>query len=445
MAAGKTVQIDKIQTIGKYDLFSKLGQGSMGTVYKARDRETNRVVAVKIMSPETAGNDVLLKRFEQEFHAANVLDHPNIVRALDYCAAGPAPYLVMEFVDGEALCDKIDRQGALPEGQALLLIAQVCQALNVAHQSGIIHRDVKPDNILVSADGQAKLTDLGLIKGTQVDLELTKTGHGLGTPHYMAPEQFRDAKNVDVRSDIYSLGATLYAMVTGKVPFQSAGPLETWMKKVNNELVAPRVLVPALSEQVERVIRRAMAADPNQRQGSCQEFVNDLLGRDAAPGGPPSRGGSELDLWYLRDQDASSHPRTVLGTTAAVRQWLGDGSLDAGSTQVLAGKTMVGPFNPLASYPDFRDLANNEAPPPAAGEPRSRTEPGRLPPGWPPATAPADQPASAKDGPPNIASAPSPFIDAPPARSLMLQYLQMVLWVVVAGVVFLIANHYLFR
>ena len=142
----------------------------------------------------------------------------------------------MEFVEGESLGQKLERDGRMPEAEAIRIIAQVAQGLHRAHKQGLVHRDVKPDNILVTPDGMAKLADLGLVKETETDLNLTKTGRGLGTPHFMAPEQFRNAKNADIRCDIYSLGATLYMMVTGELPFRSNGPLDAWMKKIQNDL-----------------------------------------------------------------------------------------------------------------------------------------------------------------------------------------------------------------
>src|SRR5262249_1895322 len=144
--------------------------------------------------------------------------------SLDYGDNGDTPYLVMEFVEGESLGQKLEREGRMPEVDSIRIIAQVAQGLHRAHKNGLIHRDVKPDNILVTPDGVAKLADLGLVKEADTDLNLTKTGRGLGTPHFMAPEQFRNAKNADVRCDIYSLGATLYMMVTGELPFKSNGP-----------------------------------------------------------------------------------------------------------------------------------------------------------------------------------------------------------------------------
>src|SRR5262249_34870638 len=144
------------------------------------------------------------------------------------------PYLVMEFVEGETLGQRIEREGRLTEDEAIRVIAQVAQGLQKAHRLGLVHRDVKPDNILLTRDGQAKLTDLGLVKDADSDLNLTRTGRGLGTPIFMAPEQFRRAKDADARCDIYSLAATLYMMVTGTLPFEACGPLDAWMKKINN-------------------------------------------------------------------------------------------------------------------------------------------------------------------------------------------------------------------
>src|SRR5262249_43933827 len=153
-----------MQSVGSYDLIEKVAEGGMGAIYRARHRQTGQVVAIKVMSAHIASNTVLLKRFEQEFKAASRLDHPNIVRAIDYGDPGSTPFLVMEFVEGESLGQKLERDGRLPETEAIRLIAQVAQGLHRAHKQGLIHRDVKPDNILITPDGQAKLADLGLVK-----------------------------------------------------------------------------------------------------------------------------------------------------------------------------------------------------------------------------------------------------------------------------------------
>ncbi len=176
-----------MQSVGNYDLLEKIAEGGMGAIWKGRHRTTGEIVAVKIMPSHMATNPVLLKRFEQEFRAASRLDHPNIVRAIDYGESGDTPYLVMEFVEGESLGQRIERDGAIAEPEAIRIIAQVAQGLHRAHKQNLVHRDVKPDNILVTPEGVAKLADLGLVKETDADLNLTKTGRGLGTPHFMAP------------------------------------------------------------------------------------------------------------------------------------------------------------------------------------------------------------------------------------------------------------------
>src|SRR5580704_1650924 len=155
---------DCMQTIGNYELLAKLAEGGMGTVYRGRNRSTGEVVAVKVVPPHLLSNPVVLKRFEQEYNVARSIDHPNIVKALDFGREGDLRYLVMEFVDGESLGQKIERDGRMNEEEAIRVIVQVARGLQAAHTLGVIHRDVKPDNVLITADGQAKLTDLGLVK-----------------------------------------------------------------------------------------------------------------------------------------------------------------------------------------------------------------------------------------------------------------------------------------
>src|SRR5205807_6017996 len=187
----------------------------------------------------------------------------------------------MEFIDGENLGDIIERRGALPEAEASAIIAQIAAALQEAHAHGIYHRDVKPDNILVAVDGQAKLTDLGIAKDLQTECDLTNAGRGLGTPHFMAPEQLANAKNVDGRCDVYALGATLYMIVTGVIPFFSKGPLLTvFKKKAWNQYTPPRELVATLSDRVVDVINRAMNAEIAARHASCAEFITHLTGKE---------------------------------------------------------------------------------------------------------------------------------------------------------------------
>src|SRR5262245_14966440 len=265
--------------LGNYDVVSKIADGGMGTVYKAKNLVSGDIVAVKVIAATTAKNPILLKRFKQEFKAAEQLKHPNVVRAIEFCELGPQPFLVMEFVDGESLGQRMERAGAVPEAEAIKIIAQVCEGLQRAHKQGLVHRDVKPDNILVTKDGLAKLTDMGLVKDVEGELNLTKTGRGLGTPHFMAPEQFKNAKSVDVRGDFYSLGATLYAIVTGHVPFENDGAFDCFKKKIENNFPSPREINSAVSDRLDWAIRRAMSADPDRRPSSCREFLEDITGQ----------------------------------------------------------------------------------------------------------------------------------------------------------------------
>jgi serine/threonine protein kinase len=355
---------EQLQSIGQYDLLAKIAEGGMGAVHKARHHMTGAVVAIKIVPPETARNPLLIKRFEQEFKAACLIDHPNVVKALDFSGAAPSPFLVMEFVDGESLGQRVERDGAMPEAEAVRLISQVCEGLHRAHKQGLIHRDVKPDNILVTPDGVAKLTDLGLVKDIEAESNLTRTGRGLGTPHFMAPEQFRNAKMADVRCDVYSLGATLYMLVTGQVPFARTTPLDCWLKKTKNDFPEARQFVPRLSERTNWAICRAMSADPTRRPASCREFMEDLTGgnwRASQSGRVPASATTIEDLWYMVYRDRDGRPHTVKGSTESIRRNVAIGSLGEVSA-ILVSRTKTGQFQPLRDIPEFRDLVVGPAP-----------------------------------------------------------------------------------
>ncbi len=348
--------------IGDYLLLEKIAEGGMGAVFRGRKASGGPVVAIKVIPHETARNKLLMKRFEQEFRAAALIDHPNVVRAIDYSGAPPVPFLVMEYVPGQSLGEKVEQKGRLSESDAIHILAQVCDGLHAAHKQGLIHRDVKPDNVLVTPDLTAKLTDLGLVRDVESDDNLTRTGKGLGTPHYMAPEQFRNAKHVDVRSDVYSLGATLYMAVTGRVPFDKSSPLDCWLKKTRDELPTPKSLVPDLSDRTDSTIRRAMRANPAERQTSCREFMEDLLG-ETWKSRAGANSGTQLipvgdDLWYMVFYDCG-FPKTVKGTTETVRRNVQAGALGDLSV-ILVSRTKAGPFSPLRSVPEFRDLMLDE-------------------------------------------------------------------------------------
>jgi serine/threonine protein kinase len=272
--------------IGGYPILEKIGKGGMGTVYKGQNLQPRQFVAIKVLAGGVAASEVMRLRFAQECQIARQLDHPHIVRVLDFGLDGNKPFLVMEYVDGESLGERLHREGKLPEAEAVRLIVQVGRALHWAHQRKLIHRDVKPDNILIGADGNAKLTDLGLVKNLDSDFNLTQTQSSLGTPNFMAPEQFEDARRAEPRSDLYSLAATLYMTITGELPFsgRSTKAVATiYKKKLANEITAPSQLVPGLSAGVEAAILKGLRAERKERHASVHEFVECLRAQSAAP------------------------------------------------------------------------------------------------------------------------------------------------------------------
>jgi serine/threonine protein kinase len=354
----------KPQTLGDYDLLERVGAGAVGTVFKARHRTTGQVVAIKAILAPAVGSSPQLKRFEQEFRAAKPLKHPNMVHTLDFIRVADTACLVMEFIDGETLGERLDRTGRFPESEALDLIRQVGEVLDWLHGQGVIHRDVKPDNIMVTRAGVAKLTDMGLAKEKFTDLSLTRTGSGLGTPHFMAPEQFRDAKHVDHRSDIYSLAATFYQLLTGELPFPISSPLEAWMKKKDNQFVPPRRIDRTIPDHIDRAVCRALNADPLLRPNSCREFLAELAGPPAAPVPLPDVPEPPADEWELVFESEGGEVYPLRGKTIGIRELLKGGLLH-NARGLRVRRATGGPFQPLADWPEFRDLAGqaDDAPP----------------------------------------------------------------------------------
>lgn len=312
-----------VTRIGSYDILGLLAAGGTSHIYKGRHAETGELTAIKVPQARMVENPVFLKRFEQEFGVARLLEHPHLVRVFQFGYVDGKPYIAMEFIEGRSLGDRIYREGPLPEAEAIRIISQVASALQAAHKRKIIHRDVKPDNILLDASGHARLTDLGLAKDVEADLDLTRPLRGMGTPNFIAPEQFDDAKHADARCDVYSLAATLYMAVTGVPPFQARNTLSIWKKKLSNDLAPPRQLAPNLSERIERVICRAMSPDPDARPATCEQFVQELGGEPPAPSA---------------NSEAALSPSTPLPTRSAVdrRAFVRYGSQLKGSCRALS-------------------------------------------------------------------------------------------------------------
>lgn len=274
----------RVQKIAGYEIIGKLKVSGRGGVFLGRDPNTGIELAIKVLSEEMTNDPTLRMRFAQECQVARSLHHPNIARVVDFGLDGNKPFLATEYVKGESLGARIDRAGALPEEEAVAVIAQIGKALHWVHQRGLIHRDVTPANIVVTAKGVAKLIDLGLVKNQNSDFNLTRTRSALGTPHFTAPEQYDDAKRVDATADVYGLAATLYVALTGRLPFDagSAFAIATiFTKKLTNDLTPPRQLAPALSEHVEAAMLRALRDDPKERQKTALEFVEEMTPHQA--------------------------------------------------------------------------------------------------------------------------------------------------------------------
>jgi len=261
-------------TLGPYRILERLGVGGMAEVYKAYQPSMDRYVAIKVILQRFAQDATFLQRFQREARAVSRLEHPFILPVHDYGEAEGRPYLVMRYLGQGTLKDKLSGQ-PMPLDEVNRIIGQVGGALDYAHRVGIIHRDVKPSNILMDAEGNAFLADFGLAKMMEASVQLTGTGVGIGTPAYMSPEQGQ-GETVDSRTDVYSLGVMLYEMALGRMPYQADTPLALVYKHVHVPLPLPRAILPSLLEAVERVILRAMAKDREDRFPTVGEMVHAL-------------------------------------------------------------------------------------------------------------------------------------------------------------------------
>ncbi len=267
------------QNLGRYHVIEQLGQGGMASVYKAFDTTLERFVAIKIIrtdKQEGTEQNEFLKRFQREAKALAQMDHPYILKVLDYGEQAGTPFLIMPFVMGGTLKEKMGHP--MPYREAAALLAPVAQALDYAHQRKIIHRDVKPANILITESNSPLLSDFGIAKilESKDSTQLTATGVGIGTPDYMAPEQWMG--KADPRTDIYSLGIIFFQMVTGRLPFSADTPAAVLIKHMQDPLPRPASLVPDLPEAVEQVIFKALAKEPENRFQDMKAFA-DALGK----------------------------------------------------------------------------------------------------------------------------------------------------------------------
>ncbi len=265
------------QKIPGYKILGKLGAGAMATVWKGKQLSLDRAVAIKVLPRKFTNNPQFIERFYAEGRAAAQLNHPNIVQAYDVGKAGEFHYFVMEFVDGRTVHDDITKHKRFQEKDALQLIIQVAEALQHAHEKGLVHRDVKPKNIMITTDGVVKLADMGLARAiSDKEAAEAEAGKAFGTPYYISPEQIRGEIRIGPPADIYSLGATLYHMVTGNVPFDGKNPSAVMHKHLKSELVAPDHVNPKLSAGISEVIEMMMAKEARSRYQTCKDLLSDL-------------------------------------------------------------------------------------------------------------------------------------------------------------------------
>ena len=266
------------QQIPGYQIIRKLGAGAMATVYLAKQISLDRMVAIKILPQKFTSNEDFVARFYAEGKAAAKLNHPNIVQAIDVNRSGEYHYFVMEFVDGRTVYDDITANGPYGEEDAIRIGIETSRALDHSHKQGFIHRDVKPKNIMIADESnRTKLADMGLARAVS-DREAAEAeaGKAYGTPYYISPEQIRGERDVDARADIYSLGATLYHMVTGQVPFDGQNPSAVMHKHLKNDLIPPDHINKGLSHGISEVIEVCLAKDRNKRYSSAADLVQDL-------------------------------------------------------------------------------------------------------------------------------------------------------------------------
>jgi serine/threonine-protein kinase len=372
-----------ITQIGDFRLVKRLGEGGMGAVFKARQLSMDRDVALKVLPKHLAKDKGFVERFYREARASAKLDHPNIVRGIAVGEAQGFHYFAMEFIDGES-CEKLLEQGRVAVADAVRIAIEVARALDHAHAKGLVHRDIKPDNIMITRAGVVKLADLGLAKAIEEDQALTQTGSGFGTPYYMPPEQARSAKHVDNRSDIYALGATLYHLLTGQIPYPGETALEILTAKEEKPHAPARRANPEVPEMLDLIIDKMMARDPKARFQNAAELIASLektrlaaetlsclkgggaarpltksstdstpVSRTPVEASPASAAPATVAQYHLRYKDRAGKPVKASGDKHQIRDLIRKGLL---GTEVEGARDPKGPFRLLMAFPEFSDL-----------------------------------------------------------------------------------------
>jgi serine/threonine protein kinase/tetratricopeptide (TPR) repeat protein len=314
-SALKLVQLFPPGTLlaGRYEILRVLGEGGMGAVYQARDRELDRVIALKVIRPELAGNAAILQRFKQELILARHVTHKNVVRIYDLGEADGIRFITMEYVDGEDLRSLLKTHGKLSAHEAVQIIEQVCRALEAAHAEGVIHRDLKPQNIMRDQQGRIVVMDFGLARSLE-DVGMTQTGALVGTLEYMSPEQALGGE-LDQRSDLFAVGLIFYELLTGKVPYKADTALASLMKRTQERAIPASQVDGTVPKALSRIVSRCLERDPATRYQHAAEILKQLQAWDSNPGISPS----------ALARMAPSHPSRTLQISLNVpekRGWL---------------------------------------------------------------------------------------------------------------------------
>jgi serine/threonine protein kinase len=306
----------------RYELLAEAGHGSMGNVYKARDRETGETVALKLLKPEIASDQTMMERFKKELLFARKITHKNVCRVHEFNRIGGIAYTSMEFVEGESLRSVLNRFGGLPLRKALDLALQMCSALQEAHAQGIVHRDLKPENVMIDAQGNVKIMDFGIARS--MDAMTRLTGSMVGTPAYMAPEQV-SGKQVDFRTDIYALGLILYEMFTGQPAFHAENAVAVALKQMREAPKAPHEIDPSIPFGIERAIMKCLQKDQANRFQSVAQLADALR----APAASVSAGAPPLAAPLPLTPSAAAATRTTNGAPFAPHPLYGASALSA--------------------------------------------------------------------------------------------------------------------
>jgi len=330
----------KEQILGDFKISKKLGQGGMGTVYLAQQISLDRPCALKVMMKELAKKPGFMERFIREARAMAKINHPNVVQCYGVFEEKGLNFVAMELMDGQSMQDWVDELGKLPIPDAILVTVVVAEALQHAHDLNMVHRDIKPDNILVTQKGIIKVADHGLAKSTDEDMSMTQSGTGLGTPHYMPPEQARNAKHVDNRCDIYALGVTLYHYLTGKVPFAGDSIVELITNKEKGVFQPAHRVNPQVPERLSLICDKAMAKDPKHRYQHMRDLVKDLETLGLA--GETLSFINDPNRQVIRRGNSAPTATNMRNTMASTAAPGARGLASTQATSAEAGKTMAG-------------------------------------------------------------------------------------------------------